>query len=352
MRSGGRRPTPAAGAARWRLTGFGAVGFWLAAAGLLALTVAASLFLGGRALSPLAVLGALTGTDGGTAALVVGGIRVPRTQLGLVAGAGLAVAGAVMQGITRNPIASPSVLGINAGASFAVVTGIYVFGVAAPYGYAGSAVLGATVAAVVAYGLATAGAPAGPTRLALAGAVVATMLAAWTTAVLVLSGRTLEEARYWLAGSLVARDAGVLAFCAPLVGVGLVLAFALVRSLDALALGDEQAASLGVRPTRVRLLGALAVVLLAGAAVAAAGPIAFVGLAVPHLVRQVAGGEHVRLLPACALLGPALLLAADVVGRLVARPAELEVGIVTTLIGAPVLIALARRSGTVAAGAR
>ncbi len=325
---------------------------WIGALALLGAAVLASLFFGGRVLAPAEIVDALLGSDGGTAALVVSGIRMPRTQLGLLAGAGLAVAGAVMQGITRNPIASPSVLGINAGASFAVVAGIYVFGVSAPAGYAVAAILGATFAAVVAYGLATAGAPAGPTRLALAGAVVATMLSAWTTAVLVLSGRTLEEARYWLAGSLVARDTGVLVYCVPLVAAGLLLAFGLARALDALALGDEQAVSLGVHPTRIRLLGALAVVLLAGASVAAVGPIGFVGLAVPHLVRQVIGGEHTRLLPACALIGPVLLLVADVVGRLVARPAELEVGIITTLIGAPVLIALARRSGIVGGGGR
>jgi iron complex transport system permease protein len=329
-----------------------AAGGWFAAVGMLGAAVAASLFLGGRVLAPAEIVDALLEPDGGTAALVVTGIRIPRTQLGLLAGAGLAVAGAVMQGITRNPIASPSVLGINAGASFAVVAAIYVFGVSAPAGYAVAAVLGAALAAVVAYGLATAGAPAGPTRLALAGAVVATMLSAWTTAVLVLSGRTLEEARYWLAGSLVARDTGVLVFCVPLVAVGLLVALGLARSLDALALGDEQAVSLGVHPTRIRLLGALSVVLLAGASVAAVGPIGFVGLAVPHLVRQVAGGDHTRLLPACALLGPVLLLVADVVGRLVARPAELEVGIVTTVIGAPVLIALARRAGLPTGGTR
>lgn len=328
------------------------VGGWIAAFALLGAAVAASLFLGGRVLAPAEIVRALVDPDGETAALIVNGIRIPRTQLGLLAGAGLAVAGAVMQGITRNPIASPSVLGINAGASFAVVASIYVFGVSAPAGYVLAAVLGAALAAVVAYGLATAGAPAGPTRLALAGAIVAIMLSAWTTAVLVLSGRTLEEARYWLAGSLVARDTGVLVFCVPMVAAGLLLALGLARSLDALALGDEQAVSLGVRPTRIRVLGALAVVLLAGASVAAVGPIAFVGLAVPHLVRQVAGGDHTRLLPACALLGPVLLLVADVVGRLVARPAELEVGIVTTVIGAPVLIALARRGGPATGGAR
>jgi len=251
-----------------------------------------------------------------------------------------------MQAITRNPIASPSVLGINAGASFAVVAAVNLLGVSSALGYSGFALLGAAVTAVLAYTLATAGGAAGPTRLALAGAVIATMLSAWTTTVLVLSGRTLDEARHWLAGSLVSRGEDVLAVAAPLVGLGLVAAFALIRGLDALVLGDEQAAALGLRPVRIRLWGALAVVLLAGASVAAAGPIAFVGLAVPHAVRLVTGGDHRLLLPGCALMGPVLLLGADVLGRLVVRPAELEVGIVTAVVGAPVLIALARRAAT------
>ena len=327
---------------------------WLGAVAILGLAAAASLFLGARLLPPVEVLRALTAGDASTATLVVADLRLPRTLLGVLAGAGLAVAGAVMQGITRNPIASPSVLGINAGASFAVVVAVYLFGVTSALGYAGFALLGAALAAVVAYALATAGAgPASsPTRLALAGAVIATMLSAWTTTVMVLSGRTLEEARHWLAGSLVARGTDVLAVSAPLIGLGLLLALGLARGLDALALGDERAASLGVHPTRIRLWGALAVVLLAGASVAAAGPIGFVGLAVPHAVRLVTGGEHARLLPACALAGPVLLLGADVFGRLVARPAELEVGIVTAVIGAPVLIALARRSDVPAEAGR
>lgn len=323
---------------------------WLSAVAALVLAIAASLFLGARMLSPAEVLDGLAGTGNTTAVLVVTDLRVPRTLLGLLAGAGLAVAGAVMQAITRNPIASPSVLGINAGASFAVVVAVNVFGVASAVGYAGFALLGAAVTAMLAYALATAGAAASPTRLALAGAVIATMLSAWTTTVLVLSGRTFEEARHWLAGSLVSRGTDVLAVAAPLVGLGLVVAFALTRGLDALILGDEQAASLGLRPTQIRLAGALAVVLLAGASVAAAGPIAFVGLVVPHAVRLVVGAEYGRLLPACALAGPVLLLGADVLGRLVARPAELEVGIVTAVVGAPVLIGLARRVGETEAG--
>lgn len=318
--------------------------FWLGAFLLLALTLAASLLLGARLLSPAEVVRGLVDGGNTTEALVVTGLRLPRTILGVIAGAGLAVAGAVMQGVTRNPIASPSVLGINAGASFAVVVGTNVLGVASALGFAAFALVGAALAAVIAYLLATAGASTSPIRLALAGAVLATMLSAWTTAVLVLNGRTLEEARHWLHGSLVSRGTDVLVVSGPLVAAGVLIAFILARSIDSLALGDETAASLGVHPTRTRLWGALAVVLLAGASVAAAGPIAFVGLVVPHAIRLIAGGDHARLLPACAVLGPVFLLGADILGRVVARPAELEVGIIAIVVGAPVLIALARRS--------
>jgi ABC-type Fe3+-siderophore transport system permease subunit len=318
---------------------------WAITVAGLVLAVGASLFLGARPLSPVEVVDGLAGSGDTTAMLVVADLRLPRTLLGLLTGAGLAVAGAVMQAITRNPIASPSVLGINAGAAFAVVAAVDLLGITSALGYTGFALVGAAVTAVLAYALATAGGNASPTRLALAGAVIATMLSAWTTTMLVLSGQALEEARHWLAGSLVSRGTDVLFVTAPLIVLGLVLAAGLTRGLDALVLGDEQAASLGLRPTRTRLWGALAVVLLAGASVAAAGPIAFIGLVVPHAMRLVVGGDHGRLLPACALAGPILLLSADVVGRLVARPAELEVGIVTAIIGAPVLIALARRAG-------
>ncbi len=302
-----------------------------------------SLFVGSRGIGPRAVVEAFTAYDGSEAHLVVREIRLSRTLLGVAVGAGLAVAGALMQGLTRNPLASPSVLGVSSGAAFAVVLAIYLFGIDSPLGYAWFAVLGALVCAVGVQVIAGAGrGQVSPVRLALSGAVLSTMLSSWTYTLMTLSKRTADEARFWLAGSLAGRPLDVLYAVTPFLAVGVVLALALIRPLNALALGDEAAVSLGVRPLRTRALGGAAVVLLAGGAVAGAGPIAFVGLAVPHLVRLVTGPDHRWVVPGCLLVGPVLLLAADMAGRVVMAPLELEVGIVTAFLGAPVLFLLAR----------
>lgn len=322
---------------------------WAVAVAVLGAAVLLSLFLGARTIGPGTTLEALLAAGGSRDHTIVRELRLPRTLLGLAVGAALAVAGGLMQGLTRNPLASPEVLGIGNGAAFAVVLAIYLAGITSPAGYVWFAIAGAGSSAVLVYLLASAGTRAvTPVRLALSGAVLATAALSWTSTVMTLDDRTLDEARFWLAGSLAGRPLGVLWTVLPFLAVGAVLAALLIRPLDALALGDDSAASLGVDPLRSRLLGAVAVTLLAGGAVAAAGPIAFIGLAAPHLARQVFGAGHRALLPACALLGPALLLLADVVGRLVLIPLELEVGIVTSLLGAPLLIGLARRARLVA----
>ena len=275
-------------------------------------------------------------------------MRLPPTLVGLAVGAALAVAGALMQGLTRNPLASPETLGVGQGAALAVVLAIYLAGISSPYGYVWFAILGAVAATVGVYALAGARSGGQTTvRLALSGAVLATVAASWTGTVMTLDRRTLDEARFWLVGSLVGRPVEVLLAVAPFLAAGAVLAVLLVRPLDALALGEDAAVALGINPLRARLLGAGAVMLLAGGAVAAAGPLAFVGLAVPHIVRRVTGPDHRLLLAGSALVGPVLLLLADVLGRVVMRPLELEVGIVTAFLGAPVLIALVRYTRTV-----
>lgn len=322
----------------------------LGAGVLLVVAVMLSLFVGARPIGPVTTLQALTGTDLGSSGLIVREIRLPRTLLGLAVGAALALAGAILQGITRNPLASPDVLGIGPGAALAVVLAIYLLGVDSPAGYVWFALAGAALAVVVVHVLAGAGGGgATPVRLALSGAVLGAAAVSWTTTIMTLDERTLEEARFWIAGSLSGRSLGVLADVAPFLVLGAVATVLLVRPLDALALGDDAATALGVHPVRSRLIALVAITLLAGGAVAAAGPVAFVGLATPHLARQLVGPEHRVLLPACALFGPALLLLADVTGRLVLLPRELEVGIVTAFLGAPVLIALARRSRLVGA---
>ena len=308
-----------------------------------------SLFVGARVIDPVTTVEALVGFDGSRDHVIVRDLRLPRTLVALAVGAALAVAGALMQGLTRNPLASPETLGVAQGAALAVVLAIYLVGITSPSGYVWFALAGAVAFTVLAYVLAGSGrGEQTPVRLALSGAVLATVAASWAATIMTIDLRTLDEARFWLVGSVAGRPLGVLAAVLPLLLAGAVLAALLIRPLDALSLGEDTAVALGIDPVRSRLIGAAAVMLLAGGAVAAAGPLAFVGLAVPHLLRRLTGPEHRVLLAGCALVGPALLLLADVVGRIVMRPLELEVGIVTAFLGAPVLIALVRHTRTVA----
>lgn len=309
----------------------------------LALCTALSLALGARSVPLGTVADALLGNVHGREALVVTGLRLPRTVLGLAVGAALGVAGAVAQGITRNPLASPTTLGINAGAGFAVVVAIFALKLNSPAQYVWFAFAGAAGAALFAQALARRAGDIDPVRLALGGTVLQLVLLSWTSAVMLMNQRTLDEARFWLAGSLSGRSLDVLWPVLPTLLLGLVVALAVSPALNALALGDDSAQALGVPVARIRLAGAIAVVLLAGSAVAVAGPIAFIGLAAPHLVRPLLGGDHRLLVPGCLIAGPLLLLTADVLGRMVIRPSELEVGIVTAFLGAPLLALLARR---------
>ncbi|MFD7447661.1 FecCD family ABC transporter permease [Kitasatospora sp. NPDC059827] len=309
----------------------------------LVLCAALSLALGSRAIPLSTVVDALTGAAHGGDADVVTGLRVPRTLIGLAVGAALGVAGAVAQGVTRNPLASPVTLGINAGASLAVVAAIYALDLSSPSQYVWFAFAGAAVAAVSAYGMSRRGGDLDPIRLALGGTVLTVVLTSWTSALMLASHRTLDEARFWLAGSIAGRHLDTLTPVLPFLALGLVAAFAISPALNALALGDETAQALGVPVARIRVVGGLAVVLLAGSAVAVSGPVAFIGLAAPHLVRALFGNDHRWLLPGCLITGPLLLLAADVLGRLVVQPSEIEVGIVTAFLGAPLLAVLARK---------
>jgi iron complex transport system permease protein len=276
--------------------------------------------------------------------LIVRSLRVPRTIIGLAVGMALGLSGAVMQGVTRNPLGDPGILGIEAGASLAVVIAIYSFGVGSLTGYVWFAFLGAAVASVIVYGLGSLGrGGATPVKLALAGAALGSMLASFTSAILLLDVSTLDQFRFWVVGSLAGRDATIAAQVLPFIVVGTALALVSARSLNALALGDDVARSLGQRVQLARALSATAVVILCGAAVAAAGPIAFVGLTVPHVARAICGPDYRWVLPWSMVLAPMLLLGADIIGRVVARPGELQVGIVTAVIGAPFFILLVRR---------
>lgn len=274
--------------------------------------------------------------------VVVRDVRFPRTLLGLIVGAALGLAGTVMQALTRNPLADPGVLGINAGASAAVVSAISFFGITSLTGYVWFAFAGAAVVSVAVYVLGgTRGAT--PVRLALAGTALTAVLVGYINAVNLLDTATLDKMRFWTVGSLASATLPTVLDIAPFLAVGGVLALLIARPLNALALGDDQARALGARLTRTRVLAMVAVTLLCGGATAACGPIVYVGLMVPHAVRAITGPDMRWILPYSAVLSPVLLLGADVLGRVVARPGELQVGIVTAVVGGPVFIYLVRR---------
>ncbi|MEU9147782.1 iron ABC transporter permease [Streptomyces sp. NPDC048349] len=305
--------------------------------------VCASLAIGTKAVPLSDVVAAIAGSDAGDA-VVVRELRMPRTFLGLLVGLALGAAGAVAQDITRNPLGDPGLIGISAGGSFAVAASIGMLGLTSSYQYIWFAFLGGALAGLIAYAVGGSGyGGATPAKLALAGAAVTVLLDAGTNTLILLDVRTLDQYRFWAVGSLAGRNAQLGMELLPFVLVGLVLALGLSGRLNALALGDDLASSLGTPVKSTRALGALAVVLLTGAAVAAAGPVTFVGLVVPHVVRAFTGPDARWLVPCSALGGASLMLAADVVGRMVARPGELEAGVVTALLGAPFLALLVKR---------
>ncbi|MFG3707009.1 FecCD family ABC transporter permease [Micromonospora sp. NPDC047670] len=273
---------------------------------------------------------------------VVHRMRLPRTLLGLLAGAALGVAGAVMQALTRNPLADPGLLGINAGASAAVATGAVLFGIGGVGGQVWFALLGAAVVTAAVY-VVGGGRGATPARLALAGAALNATLYSYVSAVMLLDTASLERLRFWTVGSLASAEPATVRTVAPFIAAGLLVALAATRALNALALGDDAARALGARPAVVRATVIVAITLLCGAATAACGPIVFVGLLVPHLVRALTGPDLRWLLPYCAVLAPVLLLGADVLGRVLSRPGELQVGMVTAVAGGPLFLWLVLR---------
>lgn len=320
---------------------------WLGLAGLVAISIfvaIASLGIGSLDIAPGVVIDSFLATPVTREEIIVQQLRVPRMVIGLAAGAAFALAGAVMQALTRNPLADPSLLGVTAGASLAVLAGLELFGIRDPGQNLWFAFGGAGVAGVVVYTLGSAGrGGASPIKLAIAGAALASVLGAVITILLSLSARSLDEMRFWLVGSIAGRPLEVFWAVAPFVAVGSVLALVLGRPLNSLALGEEVAVSLGMRVGLIRAAAGAAVILLAGAGVAMAGPIAFVGLAVPHVARVLVGPDWRWILPYSLVIGAILLVIADTIGRVVVKPAELQVGVVVALVGAPFFVALIRR---------
>lgn len=316
----------------------------LAAAGaVLAAVMAASVVLGSRDVSLADVWAALGGADDTLERAAVAK-RIPRTLLAVLLGAALALSGAVMQGVTRNPLADPGILGVNMGASLAVVAAVAYFGLTSPVGYIWVAMAGAAVTAVFVYGVGSLGrGGATPLKVALAGAATSAAFASLVSAVVLPRNDIAGGFRLWQVGGVGGASYERIGQVLPFLLAGFAVCLLSARSLNSLALGDEVAAGLGERVALIRVTASLGAVVLCGAATAVAGPIAFVGLIVPHACRLLVGVDHRWLLPASVLAGAALLTASDVVGRVVARPQDIEVGIVTAVIGAPVFIHIVRR---------
>lgn len=317
------------------LTGLGAA---------LAAAVVASLVLGAEDLTAAQVVATLLGDDTDREAhLLVFEYRIPRTVVAIAAGTALGVAGALIQAYTRNPLADPGILGVNAGAAFGVTVAFGLGLSASTSELVWPALLGAGAATVAVLLLASIGrGPATPVRMTLAGVALAAVLGGVTTGIRLSDPATFERLRSWQAGSVAGRSLADLAEVAPHIGAGLVLAVLLLKPLNAIALGEDLAASLGVDTRRVRTLTVLAVALLVGAATAVAGPIGFIGLMVPHACRLLVGNDHTRIIPMSALAAPVIILLADVASRVLLPLRELPVGVVTAFIGAPVLLLVVR----------
>ena len=320
-----------------------ALGLLAVIAGL-AVTSLASFMIGANPLPLDAVWSGLWRPDGSEASIIVHTLRIPRTVVGLLVGAAFGVSGAVIQALTRNPLADPGILGVNAGAGFAVTLGVGLLGISGITGYIWLAFLGAAGATVLVFMIGSAGrGSASPVTLVLAGVALGAVLTGFSTFLTLIDPDTFDALRNWGVGSIARTGLADTMQVVPFLMGGLLLALLLSGSLNAIALGDDLAAALGTSILRTRVLGVLAVTLLAGAGTALTGGIGFIGLMVPHVVRWIVGPDQRWIIAYSALTAPVIVLAADVLGRVLGRPGEIEVGIMTAVIGAPVLIALVRR---------
>lgn len=312
--------------------------------GVLVVVCFFSITLGARGVGPTTILKAFIDFDPSSASeTVIREIRVPRTLVGIFAGAALGLSGAILQGVTRNPLADPGIMGINAGAAAFIVLGIMVLGLQSISVYIWLAFAGAGFATVLVYGIASFGREgATPVKLALAGAAVTAVLSSLTSAIVMTNIDALDALRFWQVGSLAGRYFSVFWQTAAFIAVGIILALGTGRALNGLALGDDLAVALGQRVRLSRVMMFVIVAVLCGAATAAVGPIVFVGLVVPHIARMLCGPDYRWILPYSAVLTPVVLLVADIIGRLAVSPGELQVGVVLGVLGAPAFIALVR----------
>lgn len=320
-------------------------GLTAALLGLLGAALLLSVALGSRSIPFGEVIGALLGRDSESLVSKVVHARIPRTVFGLIAGGALGVSGAVMQSITRNPIADPSILGVNTGAALAVVAGLVYLNITTAAQYIWLSLLGAGLTTAMVYGIASLGRSGlTPIKLALSGATVSTAFGSLISTIVLPDAQAMNSYRFWQVGSIgAATDWSHLTLLLPFFAVGLVMALLLAPYMNMVALGDEMATSLGVNVPLIRLLSCISGVILCGATTALAGPIGFVGLMVPHLLRAFIGSDMRVLIPLSVVAGGALLLFSDVLGRVIGRPGEMEVGIITAMIGAPVFIYIIRK---------
>lgn len=327
---------------------------------LLALCVA-SLAIGSRPVPPTTVLrvllDAITHLRGGGSGVRAGALglsvqdyaavsdlRLPRTTIALLAGAALGLAGALIQSLTRNPMAESGILGLNAGAAFAVALAITVLGITSPAGFVWFALLGAFVGTVAVWLIGTAGGAVSPERLTLAGVALGAVLAGITSAMRLTNPQRFSALLVWESGDLSQRGWSLVVPAVPFLAVGVVLALLLAPGMNLLALGDDLAVAAGAHLLRIRVLMVLAITLLAGAATVMAGPISFVGLMAPHVARWIVGPDQRRLLPLAMAISAGVMLVADVLARVIIWPSEAPAGIVAAVVGAPVLIVLVRRT--------
>ncbi|GGD91000.1 FecCD family ABC transporter permease [Paenibacillus nasutitermitis] len=290
------------------------------------------------------IIESYTAFNGSQEHLIIQTTRVPRAFIAAAAGAGLAVAGSLMQGITRNPLASPSLFGINAGAAFCIVVGSAFFGAGGMSTFATLAFAGAAFTAALVYLLGSIGSDGlTPLKVTLAGAAMTAFFSSLSLGVLLTGGQTFDQVLYWFVGSVAGRDMGVFETAAPYMGIALLGSLVLARHMNLLVLGEDVAAGLGQKTIYIKLAAGVIVVLLAGGSVSIAGPIAFVGIIIPHLTRYLVGIDYRWVIPYCAVLGGILLLAADIGSRYISFPKEVPVGVMTAIIGVPFFVYIARR---------
>lgn len=312
----------------------------------LAAGIVCSIVFGVANISWHTIVESYTAYNGSQEHLIIQTTRAPRAFIAAIAGASLAVAGSLMQGITRNPIASPSIFGINAGAAFFIVVGAAFFGASGLGTFATLAFLGAAFTATVVYVLGSIGSDGlTPIKVTLAGAAMTAFFSSLSLGVLLTGGQTFDQVLHWFVGSVAGRDMSIFTSAAPYMGIALLGTLVIARHMNLLALGEDVATGLGQKTIYIKLAAGIIIVLLAGGSVAIAGPIAFVGIIIPHLTRHLVGIDYRWGIPYCAMLGGVLLLAADIGSRYISFPKEVPVGVMTAIIGVPFFVYIARRGG-------